>query len=99
MAMLLTLTILLLTPACNIKDNSKMKREIEAADKECPINMGIVGDVISIKYDEDNNLVKIYISINEEVASIMAMKKNVELAKKSIKLALNRDIAKLPWKS
>ncbi len=89
MAMLLTLTILLLTPACNIKDNSKMKREIEAADKECPINMGIVGDVISIKYDEDNNLVKIYISINEEVASIMAMKKNVELAKKSIKLALN----------
>lgn len=95
LSMMAVMAAFLLTSACGGDPNkANLKREIENADKDCPISMGIGGDIISMKYDEQQNMVKLYFSINEELSSIDAMKKNDKILKQTLRLSFsNSDFA------
>lgn len=41
--------------------------------------MGSIGDVISMKYDDDAKMVRIYYSLNEDIASIDVIKGNKDM--------------------
>lgn len=79
---------------CENENVAKLKREIEAVDKQCPINLGIMGDMLSLKYDEKAKEVLMYFSLNEDAISIEALMGNEQMALKSMKLSFSRDESK-----
>lgn len=80
--------------SCVNENVAKLKREVEAADKQCPVNMGMMGDILSLKYDEKAKEVQMYFSLHEDIASIDALKNNEDMALKSMKLSFSRDQSK-----
>ena len=92
------LTLLILFVGCEDENVKKLKREIKLADRECPVNMGMIGDMLNIKYDERKNEVQVYFSINDEIVSLDALKNNGQLAKNSMKLSINRKESSDLWK-
>ena len=57
--------LMMLTTGCQ---EIKLKAGIEAANKQCPIDMGETGKITSIVYDEENVVYTFY--LNEEAANI-----------------------------
>ena len=62
----------------------KLKAGIEAANKQCPIDMGETGKITSIVYDGENVVYTFY--LNEEAANIKTLQKNPESMKTSLKI-------------
>ena len=58
--------LMMLTTGCQ---EIKLKAGIEAANKQCPIDMGETGKITSIVYDGENVVYTFY--LNEEAANIM----------------------------
>lgn len=73
---------------CSDGNVTKLKTQIHLADIDCPINMGIAGDLVSIKYNEKDNNVILYFSINEEYAGPSLFKNNKDRLIKQFKLSL-----------
>lgn len=67
---------------------TQLALEIKEADKECPISLGMVGDLLSVKYDEETKTVKLYLSLNDEV-DIDALKENSDLQLATLKLSFS----------
>lgn len=80
--------------SCENENVKKIKREVKAINDQCPIKMGPMGDLLSIKYDENDNEVQIYYAINEENMNIDALKNNEQLALQSIKFELSKHKSK-----
>lgn len=76
--------------SCENENVKRLKHEIEAADKQCPVNMGMMGDVLSMKYDEKAKEVQLYFSINDDMLSIEALKNNEQMALQSMKLSFSK---------
>ena len=57
--------LMMLTTGCQ---EIKLKAGIEAANKQCPIDMGETGKITSIVYDGENVVYTFY--LNEEAANI-----------------------------
>ena len=55
--------------ACEKPSVTRLKKEVERTNSYCPINGGISGDLLSVKYNQDLNDVKFYYSLNEEYGS------------------------------
>ena len=62
---------------------AKLKTVIGIANKQCPLDMGEVGNITSIIYDGDN--VVYTLNMNEEITNIKILKDNTESMKSSIK--------------
>lgn len=63
-------TLLLLTSfgfySCD-SSKEELKAKIEAANKECPIDLGLVGSISSYQFDEDADEVIITMTISKEL--------------------------------
>ena len=53
-----TSVILLCVSSCENAKIKQLKNEIEAANKDCPISIGVLGDVQHIEYNNKNNSVE-----------------------------------------
>lgn len=80
--------------SCESENVKRLKSEIEAMDKQCPINMGLLGDLLSIKYDKGAKEVQFYISLHENILSIEALKNNEQMALQSMKLSFSKGDSK-----
>lgn len=80
----------MLVTSCENENEKRLKREIKAADSQCPANMGMMGDMLSVKYDEKAKDVLVYFSINEEIVSIEALKNNEQMTLQSTKLSFSK---------
>lgn len=74
---------------CGNENEKRLKREIEAVDKQCPIDMGMLGDIVSIKYDATAKEVQVNYSIKDD-RGIDVLKNNEQMALQSIKLSFSR---------
>lgn len=86
---LFTLVILVGLSSCENLHVAKLKHEIEAANKQCPVNMGMMGDMLSMKYDDNAKEVQLYMSLNEDMISIDALQNSENLASQSMKLSFS----------
>lgn len=77
----MTVAILCLA-AC--KKESKLQQSVRLANNQCPVSIGIAGDMTAITYDEQTNTVIIDYLMNEKYFNIDAMKKNTELLKENV---------------
>lgn len=55
--------------------------------------MGMVGDLLSVKYDEKKKEVQYYMSLNDDIVSLDLMKKNEKMARQTLKLAFSKNDA------
>lgn len=84
------LFVLIMFTGCDV-NKMKINKIVEATNELCPINMGISGDLLSIKYDKRSNEVQYYYSLNEEkTLSIDFIAKHKITVLKYIKLSLNK---------
>ena len=67
----------------------EIQKEIDAINRECPINMGMSGDMISAKFDKKAKEVKFNYLISEDYISVGILKKNIESSKKLLKLGFS----------
>lgn len=83
---------------CN-QETNKLRLEIENANKECPMDLGILGKITSITYDEESNDVNMEMRMNEQLGSFDALMSNKKMLHKSMMLAFtkenSRSVAKL----
>ncbi|MBO7293961.1 MAG: hypothetical protein J6U65_00930, partial [Bacteroidaceae bacterium] len=84
--MMMSILVMTLT-SCEDLSVKKLKTVIHKVQSECPMNMGMLGDVLDVKYLDDSHEVKIYYNINEEIIDIDAFNKNQELVQNNLKLA------------
>ncbi len=73
---------------CENENVKKLRHEIAVANASCPISYGIGGDLLSVKYQEKENNVLLYYSINEEYASHIFLKNNRDNMMKQFRLML-----------
>lgn len=85
----LVITIFAAT-SCQDGNVAKLKKEIAVANASCPINMGIGGDLLSIKYQEKENRVILYYSVNEELSGGLFLKKNKEKLHQQFRLSFSK---------
>lgn len=69
----ITLLLMVLT-GCVDGNVTKLKKQVAIADAGCPMNMGIIGDFTSIKYQEKENRVILYYSVNEDIGGSIFFK-------------------------
>lgn len=69
------LTIILFSN-CEDANITNLKNQVRALNVLCPINVGISGDFLSIKYNEKDKNVYMYFSINEEFGSQFFLKES-----------------------
>ena len=62
--------------SCEDANVTKLKKQVAVANADCPVNMGVIGDLLSIKYQEKENRVILYYSINEEISGALFLKSN-----------------------
>lgn len=89
----IAIIVIVCITSCENENVKKLQQDVKAADRECPINMGYVGDLISIKYDKDDNEVDYYISLHDDM-TIDAMKTNKEMTQQMLKLSFLKDDSK-----
>lgn len=82
--------IILAATSCENGNITRLKKEIAVANAGCPINMGIGGDLLSIKYQEKENRVIFYYSINEELGAGLFLKKNKEKLHQQFRLSFSK---------
>lgn len=70
---------------------AKLKTVIGVANKQCPIDMGVVGKITNIIYDGNN--VVYTLNMNEEITNIKILKSNPESMKSSIKMMFQNPAA------
>ena len=56
-----------------------------------PLDLGMLGDLTDLKYDESDKSVKMYMTLNENIMSVEAMKENSANMKKMFKLGMSGD--------
>ncbi|MGN0213327.1 MAG: hypothetical protein ACI4AH_00785 [Muribaculaceae bacterium] len=80
--------------ACKNQKIAKLRDSVEKTNRECPIDMGMFGEVTSISYDEDLQEVEFTYRVNEQMVSIESVRSNEHISKQQIKLALSQDKSK-----
>lgn len=76
----------------SLKENlEKLTATIKADSAECPINMGIFGDLIDVKFDERERLVSIYFSLNGDIFSLDRFRESKEKAYGLARILLGQD--------
>lgn len=84
------IAVMVCVTSCENENVKRLKREIGDLDKQCPVNLGMMGDLLSVKYDEEAKEVQWYFSINEDVVSVEALKNNEQKVIQTMKLSFNK---------
>lgn len=84
------IAVMVCVTSCENENVKRLKHEIEVADKQCPVNMGMMGDMLSMKYDEKAKEVQLYFSLHDDMISIEALKNNEQMALQSMKLSFSK---------
>lgn len=79
--------------SCESENTKELKIGVAVFDKQCPVNMGMVGDLLSVKYDEKKKEVQYYMSLNDDMVSLDLMKKNEKMARQTLKLSFSKNDA------
>lgn len=85
------ITMMVGITGCKNENERKLKSDIEATNRQCPVSMGMLGDIISLKYDEKAKEVQLYLSLNEKFVDIDVLKKNRQMVLQNLKLAFSRN--------
>lgn len=85
------LIIIIHFTSCVDGNVSKLRTQIHLAEIDCPINLGMAGDLVSIKYNEKDNTVLLYYSINEEYSGPALFRSNKEKLIKQFRLSLSNE--------
>lgn len=78
--------IIIIFASCEDENVKKLKKQVRTIDALCPVNAGISGDFLSIKYDEDDKKVYMYFASNEEFGSQFFLKESRENIMTNLKL-------------
>ena len=73
------------------KKKAQLKLAAEKANLECPIDMGTVGSVVSITYDEDENVFAYEYNMKEDFNNIEVLSGYPELMKESTMINISND--------
>ena len=72
--------------SCEDKAITNLKKQVAMTNSQCPINGGSAGDLISVKYNEKDNIVGFYWAINEESTTIDFLRTSEEDVRNQLKL-------------
>lgn len=86
---LFSIIVLVGLASCENPKLTKLKKTIKEANEACPVNMGMVGTLLSIKFDENENEVKVYFSIDDDITSIDVIRENEQMFMKTLKLSFS----------
>jgi len=76
--------------SCDNK-KSQLKKAAEQANLECPFEMGAVGSVTSITYDEDNNTFIYEYDMKEDFNNVQILSDHLDLMKESMMVTISND--------
>lgn len=76
---------------CTDGNVTKLRKQIHLAEIDCPINLGMAGDLVSIKYNEKDNIVLLYYSINEDYSGPALFRSNKEVLINQFRLSLSSE--------
>lgn len=83
-SVMFALVIVMMTLAMSsCKKENRLKQMAELGNKECPMSMGLMGEMVSISYDESSNTVIYDYLMNEEYFNVEVMNKNTDLLKEN----------------
>lgn len=88
------IVVMAFTARCEDADDLKLKAEIEAADRLCPVNMGVMGTMVGIKYDVQQKEVQMHFSLNDDLVKIDVLKENEQLIVRTIQLSFSKGESK-----
>lgn len=77
---------LLAITSCENASVKNLKKQVASLDAICPINAGIGGDFLSVKYNETDGNVYMYFATNEELGNQFFLKENRKNIKENLKL-------------
>lgn len=77
--------------SCEDTNVTKLKKEVVSLNALCPINAGVGGDFLSIKYNENDKNVYMYFASNEQFGSQFFLKENRENVLTNLKLMFQND--------
>ena len=72
--------------SCEDANVTKLKKQVASLNALCPINAGVGGDFLSIKYNENDKNVYMYFASNEQFGSQFFLKENRENVLTNLKL-------------
>ena len=94
--LLLILLMAVVASSCGGKNDAVLKAQIESGKKHCPMNMGMVGKLASMSYNEENRQVEFLITLNKNVTDVNDLKADPATMRTSMRLALSKgDMKKL----
>lgn len=82
---------LLFSTSCEDGNVTKLKKEVATLNAMCPINAGVGGDFLSIKYNEKDKNVYMYFASNEQFGSQFFLKENRTNVLTNLKLMFQND--------
>ena len=77
--------------SCEDANVTKLKKQVASLNALCPINAGVGGDFLSIKYSEKDKNVYMYFASNEQFGSQFFLKENRENVLANLKLMFQND--------
>lgn len=88
-AVLLTLCL----SACSQADKQRqaIKKAVAEMQDQLPINMGMMGEVKSVEYNDAANTVVMTFAFNEELGKVSAFSENTDAIKQNMVLAISSD--------
>ena len=75
---------------CGNFAKEKVKKEVAELNRQCPQDMGLLGELTGASYDEAENSVNFYYTVSEEFSSIEDLRQNEETMTNSMKLAFSQ---------
>lgn len=85
------LLTLIATSSCENANVTKLKKQVASLNAMCPINAGVGGDFLSIKYNEKDQNVYMYFASNEQFGNQFFLKENRENVLTNLKLMFQND--------
>ena len=85
---------LLSCTSCEDRNVTKLKKEVATLNAMCPINAGVGGDFLSIKYNEKDKNVYMYFASNEQFGSQFFLKENRTNVLTNLKLMFQSDASR-----
>lgn len=77
--------------SCEDANVTRLKKQVASLNALCPINAGVGGDFLSIKYNENDKNVYMYFASNEQFGSQFFLKENRENVLTNLKLMFQNE--------
>lgn len=88
------LALISMMPACTNRNAEALRKSIEAYNEKCPVNMGIMGELTGVEYDEATNTVAYNALLNDNVVGVSIFRDNEASFRKQLKMGFSQDEAK-----